>query len=531
MKKLIIFLVAILTCLVSVFAGCNNTKTGYSNNLSGFNGDPLSNGGSVVVKGEYVYFINGVASYTDDNTYEKPVTGALVRVNKADLAKATAEKSEQNARISAEMVIPSLFVAGDKTSGFYIFGDSVYYATPCTDKNKAGVVQNSKLTFMKTTLNGATSERLISVDDNTTQYRYVESGNTVYLVLKTVKTVTKDGEETTVDVIKIYNATENKEVYTTEKISSVIFTDGGNGAEIYYTRPAYNEKLEEDEAFNEVHRVKLDGTDEMILSGEGLMTSENGVGLTGVTYTLVKDTADTLYVKVTHVDTSITTVTHYAAVAKASLVGTENDKAVLKANYEKLEIINEGSANAGTIFTDASWYQSKDSIVYLDSTHGIIKYEYGTADLADNDYRIRLFYDKDLVGYTAKFWDNGYLYLTDSNGLYYRLNVAALLDETAENDNVEVERITYVASATDWYLPEVVDNYLLTVYNASPYNSLVYVADMAANAQLSDEDIEELTASKEEKVQAILDTSISIYSETVAQNIKDYMEATFTEEE
>ena len=44
-----------------------------------------SNGGFVVEKGEYVYFVNGVQTYTADNTYGTPVKGALMRIKKTDV--------------------------------------------------------------------------------------------------------------------------------------------------------------------------------------------------------------------------------------------------------------------------------------------------------------------------------------------------------------------------------------------------------------------------------------------------------------
>ena len=44
-----------------------------------------SQGGFVVQKGEYVYFINGVEAYTSDNTYGTPVKGALMRSTMADI--------------------------------------------------------------------------------------------------------------------------------------------------------------------------------------------------------------------------------------------------------------------------------------------------------------------------------------------------------------------------------------------------------------------------------------------------------------
>ena len=54
---------------------------------------------------------------------------------------------------------------------------------------------------------------------------------------------------------------------------------------------------------------------------------------------------------------------------------------------------------------------------------------------------------------------------------------------------------------------------------------------MAKNAELSDEEIEELTASEEANVQAILDTGISIYSESVTEAIEKYMDETFGKED
>ena len=52
-------------------------------------GEVVSNGGFVVEKGNYVYFINGVEAYSSDNTYGTPVKGALMRIAKSDLEAAS----------------------------------------------------------------------------------------------------------------------------------------------------------------------------------------------------------------------------------------------------------------------------------------------------------------------------------------------------------------------------------------------------------------------------------------------------------
>ena len=94
-------------------------------------GAVTSNGGFVVEKGEYVYFINGVETYTSDNTYGQPVKGSLMRITKSDLS---AGKN------TAEIVIPSLMVAADYSSGIYVYGDRVYYATPNNVKSTSGEI-------------------------------------------------------------------------------------------------------------------------------------------------------------------------------------------------------------------------------------------------------------------------------------------------------------------------------------------------------------------------------------------------------
>ena len=149
MKKLI-SLVTVLLAVAVIFCGCGST--GYSNGLSELSGEVGSNGGFAVEKGDYVYFVNGVGSSTDDNTYGKVTTGALVRVKKSDLAAASAATDlgeDKYYQEKTQIVIPSLFVAGDKTSGFWIFGDQVFYATPTTAQNKKGEVENIKRSSIK----------------------------------------------------------------------------------------------------------------------------------------------------------------------------------------------------------------------------------------------------------------------------------------------------------------------------------------------------------------------------------------------
>ncbi len=132
----------------------------------------VSNGGFAVEHGDYVYFINGSATNTDDNVYGDVVKGALMRITKAQLAAGQYS--------AAQTVVPSLFVAGDYTSGIYIYGDYVYYATPTTDKDKDGQVANTSIDFKRAKLDckeapmGGKNDHFFRLTTNTAKYRYVQ---------------------------------------------------------------------------------------------------------------------------------------------------------------------------------------------------------------------------------------------------------------------------------------------------------------------------------------------------------------------
>lgn len=176
LKKILPALLA-LALAFAALAGCAGAYT--SSPLGGnLEGEVSSNGGFAVQKGEYVYFINGIEDYSADNTYGSVEKGALVRIAAADLA------AGNYAEI--DTVVPLLAVAQDHTSGVYIYGDTVYYATPNVLKNMDGEVDSSYLDFKSSKLDGSKTMReyYVQVSDNTTVYRYVqepESGD-VYLV-------------------------------------------------------------------------------------------------------------------------------------------------------------------------------------------------------------------------------------------------------------------------------------------------------------------------------------------------------------
>ena len=244
-KKIItIFTAGVLAASAAALAACDADFTPLGGDFS--SGEVVSNGGFVVEKGNYVYFINGVESYTSDNAYGTPVKGALMRIAKSDLAAGVN---------NAETVIPSLMVAADYSSGIYIFGDRVYYATPNNVRNTSGVVESEYLDFKSARLDGSDIESYFNVADNATVYRYAEVDGTVYLVYESDSELHSYNTENDTDTLLAKNVTEY-----------VVDTAASGTPYIYYTMAVTMDIDVEDGAlereYNQIYRVRADVTEE-----------------------------------------------------------------------------------------------------------------------------------------------------------------------------------------------------------------------------------------------------------------------------
>ena len=201
--KKVLSVLAAMTVLGSAMAvaGCGKVYEGDKIDYTTPTAPAASNGGFSVEYGDYVYFINGVEEYTANNTFGEPVKGALMRVKKADLGNAETAK--------AETVVPMLFVAQNFQSGIYIFGDYVYYATPTTDKNMSGEVENSWIDFKRAKLDGSEvmKDYYFRLSNNAADYRFVQVDGVVYCVyeedsmLKSYNTANYDTKNPTTSVL------------------------------------------------------------------------------------------------------------------------------------------------------------------------------------------------------------------------------------------------------------------------------------------------------------------------------------------
>ncbi len=219
-KFLFVATAAVMALGAASLGACGYTFTPLGGDFAA--GDVSSNGGFVVEKGNYVYFINGVESNTADNTYGSVVKGALMRISKNDLKEGKGDK--------AETVVPSLMVAADYTSGLYIYGDRVYYATPNNVKNTAGEIETDYLDFKSVKLDGTDIQSYFRVSDNATPYRFVEAGDGSE---KSVYVLYAEGSSSY--TLHSYDIAGKKDTVIAENATGYVLDSDKTNPGIYYT--------------------------------------------------------------------------------------------------------------------------------------------------------------------------------------------------------------------------------------------------------------------------------------------------------
>ena len=524
--KLFVSVLAVCLLLTSLTA-CGGSWSGTSMKNWGEN-DVV--GGFIGEKGDYVYFINGIAANTLDNTFGVPVKGSLMAMDKNDFT-------------TAEVVVPKLFVAKDYNAGLYIYGDYVYYGTPNTDMATDGTVANSELVFMKTKLDGTGSEKLFVLTEIGAEYRILESNGVVYIVYRDVE----DGQlevfntsTKTVDVI--VKGGEDVEGY--ESLDDFHFTPNGESVTIVYSVIVYSEKYFENkterakESYNAVYAYKLgDVTDggktpagTKILDGK----TENA------TYALSFEEAGKLFFTETingNVKTYYRDLTDLTAGAKVKVA---NSDVVTEANL----IVDENglvvytidnNAIVKTVLDESYKTQSKkialtdkaktlieingDYMYFFDSTSGISRIKITGEELSDVVEKVS--YDTVNSSWYAPeimtFGQDTYMFYLDNSTIgasyvrYVKLNAEAVGEDTDDDqklDTYKLEGHKYIGKITDADQASIVDVVITEVSNTLESGKLVFDKDEKGNVifvdgKLSVKAVEEARAFYEEQTDAV----------------------------
>lgn len=238
MKKLLsAMLMALLLLCLAVTTACGGSSWEKPTLVSG--GEVLTQGGFLVETEEYVYFINGVGSYKEDNSFGTPVKGALMVATKDSIV---------SGELNAQIVVPKLFVAEDVVSGLFIYDGYVYYGTPCTDKNSSGNIANSEMTFARTKLDGTDTKEFFTTDLLTYEYRIAEKDGEVYIVYYDEADLALYSYNTTTGEKITIAKTVSNEKGKYESLSSYMFTEDNGEIMVTFTNIVYAEDYIEEKA-------------------------------------------------------------------------------------------------------------------------------------------------------------------------------------------------------------------------------------------------------------------------------------------
>ena len=521
-KKLLALFIAVLLAFTALI-GCDANKTDVLDNTDG--AVISGNGSFLVEKGDYVYFINGQDATTSDNTFGTPVKSSLVRVKKSDLAKPS--------EATVETVIPKIILTGNYATGVYFYGEYVYYATPCSDKDKTGTVQNSKTEFNRFNLTTGKADKAIAiVDDNTAQFKYVEKGDKVYLYYTFTETV----DETTENKVKVIDATNGDEVYTSPAYLSVALPEDSSST-LLFVKKAFSKNLDQDESFNELYAYTVGDEDaKLVLSGAGsyalgrddrlenltpdqLLTES---GIEGVTMSLIKNTGKLAIFKATTLDSNYASNMYF---------GAELENGGFKAN--SLVKLGDSNVHIDAAITATSYYESLTDIYYVDSEkYGLMKFNYTNAS---NDEFGTEIISTDCKNLSISFIEGNYMYLCNtSEGIYYRANY--------KDTDIKVKKINAISmqTSTSFYLPRVIGNYFIGSYSQEAYYKYIYVIDMTdidvekeAGEELSkyEKYLEDTAVESRETLVALNKTLLGKMADADKELFDTYLDTNYPEEE
>ena len=292
MKKFLLSFVLVLFACTCLLTACGDK--GLSDNPAA-DAETIGNGGFAVVKGDYLYYVNGYidnyANVLKENTSLNE-TGEVVfgGIYRTKLVNGKVQKDENGFLTKTEQVVSK--VVGFENGGFYILGNYIYYTSPHMNQDGGGTVRTDYTDFYRININGTDNEKLytsksVSVDE----WNVYKIDGAHYVVLVEKVSSTENETETTKTNVVSINAKKATKKTLASNVSSVVLNDE-NEVEKDYNEYVYYTFTED--GINKVGKTH-------IASGsKGSYVLSNGAS-----YSVMDHKNDNLYLTITKDDTKL----------------------------------------------------------------------------------------------------------------------------------------------------------------------------------------------------------------------------------
>lgn len=437
-KKLLISVLCVVLCLILGVAlvACkeNYKQDAVPTDLSG--ATISSNGGSAVVVGKYLYFINGYAGSDADNTFGDVVKGAVMRV---ELKNGTPDKS------TLVTIVPKNVYNTNADCGLVVSGGYIYYSTTSIDKDSSGNAKTSEMWLMRTKLDGTGTQVIAEFDDFTSVYRV--AGSKLYYY---------DSSEAELHMIDL-GSKKFKDTVIDEKVVTYLFADYADNANdlqnvVYYTKSPTDGTT----SHNVVWAVN-NGEKKVLIDG---LTSYNAATLphpAGYSITLLDayfgdNTVKLVYSK-TDSGTNTTSKGNYLYEFGADLAF----------DASKEERLTSGSTYTAMNFFDSNNIMAtdSDSVDYLCKENGVWKSQEVIKASSATVLSVEKANDVVTVYYTV-------------SKVLYRINVLVKKDGKYEVSRNSAVTVYSGSVATDWIGLDKA-GYLVCFFNSDVKNNIYYL--------------------------------------------------------
>ncbi len=214
MKKFSKILICFILCIFAFGLSACGKDSFYQSTAT----EVIGNGGMAVESNGYLYFVNGFISADDQTTKNATYTVGSLMV--AKLVDGKLVLADDGYLDDDYLRTISSKLAGFEATSIYIFGDYLYFTSPCQENEQGGDWAKERVDFYRIKLDGTGSAKRIyqsSVDYDSLDFEYYYDGSNVYLI------VYESGDS---NVLYRINASTGKSTTISEDVYSYYL--GGN---------------------------------------------------------------------------------------------------------------------------------------------------------------------------------------------------------------------------------------------------------------------------------------------------------------